>query len=53
VIILVAPHVGAWIEIATIIHDLLFNVVAPHVGAWIEMLIAIKLTKSLLPSHLT
>jgi len=33
----VAPHVGAWIEIQTVgfVEDVLW--VAPHVGAWIEI----------------
>ena len=34
---IVAPHVGAWIEIATMYRDRLAAIVAPHVGAWIEI----------------
>ena len=34
---LVAPHVGAWIEIFNILNILVNVKVAPHVGAWIEM----------------
>ena len=33
----VAPHVGAWIEIAHLSSVKLVNAVAPHVGAWIEI----------------
>ena len=32
----VAPHVGAWIETASIAKLLRALGVAPHVGAWIE-----------------
>ena len=35
----VAPLVGAWIEIATIVYALLSLYVAPLVGAWIEIMI--------------
>ncbi len=33
----VAPHVGAWIEIALYTVTTSLDNVAPHVGAWIEM----------------
>ena len=33
----VAPHVGAWIEIAYVDGNDLVVDVAPHVGAWIEI----------------
>ena len=33
----VAPHVGAWIEIASCLRCNSSQSVAPHVGAWIEM----------------
>ena len=33
----VAPHTGAWIEIANTCKRYLQNVVAPHTGAWIEI----------------
>ena len=33
----VAPHVGAWIEITTNKQPIRQNPVAPHVGAWIEI----------------
>ena len=33
---LVAPHVGAWIERATIVAMRPEILVAPHAGAWIE-----------------
>ena len=35
---LVAPHVGAWIEICNLIWSVERRTVAPHVGAWIEIL---------------
>ena len=35
--IIVAPHAGAWIEIATRLHRHVFTGVAPHAGAWIEI----------------
>ena len=34
---LVAPHVGAWIEINSLIIIKSPLLVAPHVGAWIEI----------------
>ena len=34
---LVAPHVGAWIEICARTRTRAFGSVAPHVGAWIEI----------------
>ena len=34
---LVAPHVGAWIEILCDIDGPTSSGVAPHVGAWIEI----------------
>ena len=34
--LLVAPHVGAWIETVTSLCFILLYHVAPHVGAWIE-----------------
>ena len=33
----VAPHVGAWIEIASRKESIYCLEVAPHVGAWIEI----------------
>ena len=33
----VAPHTGAWIEIARPITTNALTVVAPHTGAWIEI----------------
>ena len=33
----VAPHTGAWIEIALFCGFVRFQVVAPHTGAWIEI----------------
>ncbi len=36
--IIVAPHVGAWIETVKIALTNLKLIVAPHVGAWIETL---------------
>ena len=33
----VAPHVGAWIEMAISHYINRFFIVAPHVGAWIEI----------------
>ena len=35
--LLVAPLVGAWIEICLILHQRNLKIVAPLVGAWIEM----------------
>ena len=35
---LVAPHVGAWIETVIDINPQVNQNVAPHVGAWIETL---------------
>ena len=45
---LVAPHVGAWIEIdfRYFSHD--FKNVAPHVGAWIEIRRKRRMNESLL-----
>ena len=34
---MVAPFVGAWIEIFKINHDYILGMVAPFVGAWIEI----------------
>ena len=34
---LVAPHVGAWIEIDSYVEFVATGLVAPHVGAWIEI----------------
>ena len=34
--LLVAPHVGAWIETVSMTLDHQLHTVAPHVGAWIE-----------------
>ena len=34
---LVAPHVGAWIEICGKSRRTVLTYVAPHVGAWIEI----------------
>ncbi len=39
VIVTVAPHVGAWIEMFSSIGSNTIRKVAPHVGAWIEMII--------------
>ncbi len=36
-LIMVAPHVGAWIEISTHTSLSITSLVAPHVGAWIEI----------------
>ena len=36
-VITVAPHVGAWIEIAKRAYKRMERDVAPHVGAWIEI----------------
>ena len=36
-IIIVAPHVGAWIEIGGFVTIAVRKRVAPHVGAWIEI----------------
>ena len=36
-LITVAPHVGAWIEIADRRNGCKYPRVAPHVGAWIEI----------------
>ena len=35
--IVVAPHVGAWIEMIFLISSFIVSLVAPHVGAWIEI----------------
>ena len=35
----VAPHVGAWIEIYAVLGNGDFLNVAPHVGAWIEIIV--------------
>ena len=37
---LVAPFVGAWIEIGILAKGFYKELVAPFVGAWIEMMIA-------------
>ena len=37
-VIMVAPHVGAWIETLPSLALMAAIVVAPHVGAWIETL---------------
>ena len=37
---LVAPHVGAWIEICGKSRRTVLTYVAPHVGAWIEIFLA-------------
>ena len=34
----VAPHAGAWIEIAFEPHQSTADTVAPHAGAWIEII---------------
>ena len=36
--LLVAPHVGAWIETIRLAEANADKAVAPHVGAWIETL---------------
>ena len=41
----VAPHVGAWIETATLDSNCLPWLVAPHVGAWIETQESVKKMK--------
>ena len=33
----VAPHWGAWIEIALMLDCVMVRLVAPHWGAWIEI----------------
>ncbi len=38
----VAPHVGAWIEIAMPYYNANQAIVAPHVGAWIEIRMSLK-----------
>ena len=38
--LIVAPHVGAWIETATVMQMYMGQRVAPHVGAWIETIIS-------------
>ncbi len=35
---MVAPHVGAWIEMSRWLTRINCKIVAPHVGAWIEIL---------------
>ena len=35
---IVAPHVGAWIEIPMVVPIATDDAVAPHVGAWIEII---------------
>ena len=37
--LLVAPRVGAWIEISITISTKVYDHVAPRVGAWIEIFI--------------
>ena len=37
-LILVASHVGAWIETKISQHEEAAAIVAPHVGAWVETL---------------
>ena len=50
--IYVAPHVGAWIEIISIIINSYIIFVAPHVGAWIEIKISIaSLSSSVVAPH--
>ena len=34
---MVAPHTGAWIEIASAAQGVTDGIVAPHTGAWIEI----------------
>ena len=41
----VAPHEGAWIEIACRDFQTVQNVVAPHEGAWIEISIKAAWTR--------
>ena len=36
----VAPHVGAWIELLSLLSLVVYARVAPHVGAWIEIILA-------------
>ena len=36
---MVAPHVGAWIEIVRLKPSVPVSLVAPHVGAWIEIIV--------------
>ncbi len=47
---IVAPHVGAWIEIFDLVDYESSVFVAPHVGAWIEIR---KLIKTLSESTLS
>ena len=42
-ILLVAPLVGAWIEILGALRITSFKSVAPLVGAWIEILILLRI----------
>ena len=35
---IVAPHMGAWIEIFVNVFDGAMGTVAPHMGAWIEII---------------
>ena len=48
----VAPHVGAWIEIAAFFSAAFFSEVAPHVGAWIEIKSLMK-RRNAIASHPT
>ena len=42
----VAPHIGAWIEIATDKLSICPSVVAPHIGAWIEIRVPVYAPKT-------
>ena len=43
---LVAPHVGAWIEIPSLQERKRSKNVAPHVGAWIEIMARTTTTRT-------
>ncbi len=36
--VIIAPHVGAWIEMILTIRSITHTTIAPHVGAWIEII---------------
>ena len=46
-LLIVAPLVGAWIEIQTVNGSMAVARVAPLVGAWIEITNSLKITKQL------
>ena len=43
---MVAPRVGAWIEMAYLYQFINYHTVAPRVGAWIEIFVAFLLQQS-------